>query len=218
MTTISEAVEALIRKSPFLEEAIGEGLINISALARTFQDEVEEKLQKKVNPGALVMAINRLSLGGSHKTLKAIQMASGIGDIVVRSDLHDFTYSNSSTLIEKEARLLELVSLEKEAFCTFSQGVYETTIIVSTALADRINTIFRGENLLSQRSKLSSITMKLPSGNTEVSGIYYYIMKRIAWEGIAVVELISTTNEFTLVVNDRDVNRSFAILMNLKAD
>ena len=103
-----------------------------------------------------------------------------------------------------------------EQFVTFSQGVYESTIVSSSSLDDEVKKIFANEKMLSTKNQLSSITIKLPAENTEISGLYYYIFKKLAWEGINIVEVISTTNEFTLVVSDADVDRAFSILMNLK--
>ena len=41
MKTIQKAVEGIIEKAPFLEEAIYDKLINVSSLARKIQNEVE---------------------------------------------------------------------------------------------------------------------------------------------------------------------------------
>lgn len=217
MITVAEVAEQLIKRSPFLEEALADGLINISSLARNLKPAIEKQLKKEVKNGAIVMAINRLSPGISKKSEARVDsFVSNIGDIVVRSDLTDYTYANSDGLIGKQAELLNIVGKEKDLFCTFSQGVYEATIVVSSSMSERIQKIFDGERLLSTTTDLASITIKLPQGNTTVSGIYYYITKKIAWEGISIVEVISTTNEFTLVMNDKDINRTFGILMNLK--
>lgn len=63
---------------------------------------------------------------------------------------------------------------------------------------------------------MASITIKLPTSNTEISGIYYYILKHLAWEGINIVEIVSTTNEFSVVVNSDDIDAAFSVLMQLK--
>ena len=65
---------------------------------------------------------------------------------------------------------------------------------------------------------LSSITIKLAQESTEISGIYYYILKQLAWEDIALVEVLSTTNEFTLIMEDSYVEQSISLLMNMKRE
>ena len=56
------------------------------------------------------------------------------------------------------------------------------------------------------------ITHYLPHEKTEIAGYYYYILKRIAWEGINIVEILSTTNEFSIILDETDVDRAFAVL------
>ena len=103
-------------------------------------------------------------------------------------------------------------------FYTVSRGVSETTIITNTQFADKISGIFKQNEILSQSSNLSAITMKLPTVNTEISGVYYYLLKKIAWEGINLAEVISTTNEFTIVVDTKMVSHAFSVLMELKTE
>ncbi len=215
--TVSKALSDILMRSPFLEEAISDGLINVSSLARKLQPEIEEKLGKAVKVGAIVMAINRMEPNYYYKVNIGIKdFIRNLGDIIVRSNLSDFTYASSKTLGKSQKRLLEHISKEEEYFCTFSQGVYETTIIVSSPVEPLMSDFFAGEKMIASKSNLSSITIKLPADNTEISGLYYYIFKKLAWDGINIIEVISTTNEFTVVLKDDDVDRAFSILMNLK--
>jgi len=217
MVTIPEVVEDIIRKSPFLEEALADGLINVSSLARRIKPEISERLKKDVKEGAVIMAINRMAPSNYYKINLRIQnFMHSLGDVIVRSNLSDFTFINTLTLFEKQSELLKLTGNKKEAFCTFSQGVYETTLIVSDTLKDEVVKLFKTEKGTGVTDNLASITIKLPTENIEISGIYYYILKRIAWEGININEVISTTNEFTIVVKDKDIDRAFSILMSLK--
>ena len=62
------------------------------------------------------------------------------------------------------------------------------------------------------------IFVKLPSENADVSGIYYFILKKIAWEGINISDLISTMHEFTIIVDDESVDRAFSILKGLNKE
>jgi len=61
MKTIQESVESIIRKTPFIEEALNEKLINVSSLARIILPRVDKMLKKQVKVGAVMMAINRIS-------------------------------------------------------------------------------------------------------------------------------------------------------------
>ncbi len=217
MLTIPNAVEEVIKKKPFLEGALVDGLVNLSALARQLKPDVEKKVGKEVNDSAVIMALNRLvprlELMSAMKFKKVVE---NIGDIIVRSNLADYTFTNSPTLYEKQAQLLERVRSVKDLFCTFSQGIYETTLVVSSSISPMVDEIFRNETNVAKTGNLSSITVKLPMENTMCPGVYYYIFKELAWDNINILEVISTTTEFTVVVSDEDIHRAFTILMEAK--
>ncbi|MBN2520563.1 MAG: aspartate kinase [Bacteroidales bacterium] len=216
MITIAEVVESLIKKKPFIEGALYEGLINLSSLARQIRPEIEEKLKKPIKEGAIVMALKRLSPTLDVKMNMKIKKAlSHFGDIIVRSNLADFTFKNSDRLIEKQKKLLNIISNSREIFHTISKGVFETTIVISNSLKDALMEIFKEEELLNHSSNLSSISIKLPEENLTTPGLYYFIFKKIAWEGINILEVISTSNEFTIILNDKDIDRAFSILKNI---
>ncbi len=218
MIKIAEVVEQLVRQSPFISGAINDGLINVSALARRLQTDVEKQLGKPVKSGAIIMAINRLQTGELMFIEKNIrQFFQQLSDISVRSNLSDYTFQNSDTLLQKQVRLLAMISQDfPNAFYSFSQGVGETTIIVTNSLDEQVDQIFEGEKQLDKESQLSAITLMLPTENRNLYGVYYYILKDLAWQGINLVELISTSNEFTLIVSDEDLDHAFSVIMGLR--
>ena len=76
---------------------------------------------------------------------------------------------------------------------------------------------FANERCTQKAENLSSITVKLPAENVSVPGIYYFIFQRLAWEGIVLYEVISTTNEFTILVNEEQVDVAFKTIKDLKS-
>lgn len=217
MNSIGKITEDLINRSPFLREAMTDDLINISALARKLKPEIEELVGKEVKEGAIVMAIKRMTPGLYHRlNVKITNVMGELGDFLVRSNLTDYTFENSESLKTKQAELIQEINKDNDSFFTLCKGVTETTFIVSTHQADTIERIFKNERLKSNTKDLASVTVKLPMINTEIYGIYYYILKHLAWDGINIVEIMSTSNEFTVVVRQDDVDKAFKILMQIK--
>ena len=135
----------------------------------------------------------------------------------MRSSLTDFTFLLSDTILENQRKLLEEVNRNKDVFYTSSRGVNELNIVVSNSLNGAVEKLFKGERLTQKAENLSSITVKLPAENVSVPGIYYFIFQRLAWEGIVLYEVISTTNEFTILVDDEQVDTAFAVIKDLKS-
>jgi len=217
MRTIQDAVESTIRKTPFIEEALNEKLINVSSLARIILPEVENLLNKQVKVGAVMMAINRISPANELRIRKNIKrFTHSLGDFIVRSDLSDYTYKNTKSLLKKIAKILSVAADNEDSFITVSTGIFETNIVISQPLKPHVQEFFTNEKLINNVENLASITIKLPEGNLEQSGFYYFILKQLAWADIPLQEIISTTNEMTIVVKEIDINQTFAILMDMK--
>tara|TARA_R110000796_G_scaffold37722_4_gene95293 strand:+ start:189016 stop:189675 length:660 start_codon:yes stop_codon:yes gene_type:complete len=217
MKTISSVVEHYIKKKPFLQSALAQGIINLTSLSRIVKPEIESELGKDIRNGAIVMALKRLSddleFRATHKIIKVLK---NIGEITVRSSLTDFTFLLSDSILENQRLLLKEVNKDKDVFYTSSRGVNELNIVVSNSLDKTVEMLFESERCTQKAENLSSITVKLPSENVSVPGIYYFIFQRLAWEGIVLYEVISTTNEFTILVDDEHVDIAFKTIKDLK--
>ncbi len=216
MRTIGKIVKELIRKTPFMEEALEEELINVSSLARRLKPQIEDELHKTIQAGAIVMAIKRYDPGYNYKLNFGLkQFVRSLGDFIVQSGLMHYTFENSNTFALRQSELINKIAND-QIYYTISRGIFETTVVVSSSTSKLVEEIFAKEKLIFQKYGLSSITLRLPKHGSETSGFFYYILKSLALERINIEELISTTNEFTILVAEKDIDRAFSILMRLK--
>lgn len=217
MKTISSVVEQYIKSKPFLLSALSQGIINLTSLSRNMLPDLKQELGKEVKQGAVVMALKRLSedldFRLNHKIVKVLK---GIGEITVRSSLSDYTFSVSDKILDKQAALISEINQHSDIFYTSSRGVSETNIVVSDSVAHLVDKHFVGEKLLHKYESLASITVKLPKDNVSTPGVYYFIFQRLAWEGIIVNEVISTSYEFTILVSEDEVDVAFKVIKDLR--
>ena len=211
MITISQALREKVEKSPILSEAMLQGVLNYSALARMLRKELEKELYKPVSEGSIVMALKRLS-----NQIKAKVHSSKIfkktPDVLIRSNLMEITILNANFTDDKFQTLFSKFHKQNKYFVTVTQGVFETTIIASNELSPELNKIIKGEEIISKFENLSAITIRLPKESILTPGVYYSILKFLMWEGINVIEVVSTFLEFTIILEDREVGRAFSVL------
>ena len=216
MKTIANCVESILISQPFLEEALARGIINYSALAEELKPSVSNMLRKSVKSGAIMMALRRYNppsdLGNSPKLKRVMQ---NLGDITLRSNLIDFTFLNSKTLAQSHAMALEKVN--EQVFYAFTRGIKESNIMVSNSEKQLVLDNFKNETCVGIKENLSAISISLPEENSKITGLYYQIFKRLAWEGIALYEVVSTTNEFTVLTEDEFIDKAFSVMKRLKS-
>lgn len=217
MKTVSSIVENYIKTKPFLLNALSLGIINLTSLSRNIMSELESEFGKEVKQGAVVMSLKRLTeeldFRLNHKINKVIK---NIGEITVRSALTDYTFAVSETVLNKQAELISDINAFPDVFYTSSRGVNEINLVVSKSVNQLVDKHFVNEKLIQKLDDLASITVKLPKENIVIPGIYYFIFQRLAWEGIIINEVISTSNEFTILVSEEQVDVAFKVIKDLK--
>jgi len=88
MRTIRDALSSVIESTPFLESALADGILNLTAFARRIRPEVEANLLRPVSVGSLVMAMKRL-VPKLESTSSSAAVPWGVGDLTVRSNRVD---------------------------------------------------------------------------------------------------------------------------------
>jgi|TARA_B110001452_G_C15220378_1_gene423077 hypothetical protein len=217
LKTIASCVNEILVSRPFLEEALSRDIINFSALAKDLNQIISEMLRKPVKEGAITMALRRYKPPVDVENIGRLKNAfKNLGDITVRSNLSDFTFQNSKTLINSHSKVLEKINNNNQIFYAFTRGIFESNIIISSSEKKSIVEVFKNEKLIGLKDCLTTITLNLPEGNSKIVGLYYQIFKRLAWDNVTLYEVISTTNEFTILVEDHLVDKAFSVIKGLK--
>jgi aspartokinase len=194
-----------------LEDGLARNIISYSALARELRPQIEKKLFKTVTRGAIVMALKRIS-----KDLKQKQQAASktinLSGLTVRSNLAELTYANSETITGRHKQVFAISEKSKGFFCSLSQGVRETMIIVQEEIKDEIRNVFRQERLIASINDISAITILLTKESVITPGVYYSVLKIFAWNNINIIDIISTYSELTIMFANKDIDKAFSIL------
>lgn len=77
--------------------------------------------------------------------------------------------------------------------------------------------IFKTPPQITVRSDVSasSITISVPKEAVKTPGVLYFFIKSLAWEGISILEIKTSTNEIVMNFEKKDINRAFAIIQSL---
>lgn len=211
MITVANVVEQIIKDKPLMEEALSKKIINLSSLARLILPEVRKLTYKNVKEGAVLMALKRQPK--AIKSISGVQnVLTKITNLIVRSNLSEFTISNVDFSIEKHQRIIAQVEKTRKYFLTITQGTFETNVIIASELKESVEKILGKDKIIFKLNGLSSITINLPGKTILTPGVYYSILKILSWEGINIVELVSTFSEFIIILEEKEVSRAFSLL------
>ena len=213
MKTVSDSIREEILDTPFLEEGLAQGLVNLSALARKLRPAIEKDLLKPVSQAAILMALRRLvptlslSEGALSSPLELIQ------DFTVRSDLVEHTYVGSRSLTQALTVLIDQANSGSHRFVTFTQGVFEVTVIMDARIEQEAKRILGNETLIASLDGLAAVTLRFPREIVGTPGVHYSILKQLAMRSINVIEVVSTYTELTIILESHNVERAFQALL-----
>ena len=215
MITVTQVVEDIISRSPFLSEVLFEKIANISSIARQLRPQIEKKLLEKVSEEAVAMALRRMQRKVKPPT-SGSELLKDSNNIAVRSNLVEFVFLNSPDTIKIHQEVLRKTENKKDAFFNISTGLLESIIVISSEFENDVEKILKNQKKVTKIKDLSSVTMILSPGvTTSTYGVYYLVLKALAWNGISVVEVISIGLELSMLFRNVDADRAFSVIKSL---
>ncbi len=214
MITVTDLVEEEVSKNPLYGEAMAEGIVNYSALARKMKDRIEDARMEPVTEGAIHMALKRHADELAAKRPN-VEFVHKVRNITVRSDLAEMAFKNSPNLPKVHQKLLKIGERFDDPFSYYSVGHAETTFVIADVLLPYLKDMTKEEECLGEFTNLSSISVRLPDETVCIPGVYYPFVKAFAWERINFIEIISHFTELNFVVEEKDVEHAFTVIKRL---
>ncbi len=213
MITIAQTIEKVIAGHPSYGEALCEGIVNYSALARKMMPEIEDILLEKVTEGSVVMALRRHATALAGKYPK--ETVHPIKNITVRSEIVELAFLSTPELNKIHQKLLTYAEKMDNPFVAYGQGTGESTFDLSVSLLPYLEELTKGQKRIATFKDLSVISIRMPLDTVTLSGVYYPFVKAFAWSGINVYQIISYFTEVNFIVDDKDIERAFTLMKQL---
>ncbi len=194
--SISDTVRTYLKSKPYTLEALENGIVNYSSLARLIHDELRIK-----NYQAIKAAIRRY----------AQHIAKVKGGIETRA--LNILKENRMALLDGVHVIISLedLNIENDAKVKIDQYyVYLTRKDVIKSLPKKTR-----ENLVKVRDNCSAVIIYSEENIEGASGVIAFIASLLAEQNINVIEFISCYTQTILVVNRSDALRSYELLSRI---
>jgi len=214
MITVPQVVTQIIRESPYLSDGLARDLINISALAREIRPQVETELMKRVSHAAVVMAVKRYA---STKDVRPINHPRNFfSELSIKSDLSAFAVENTPELADQIAALQREGWKQQAAHITVVKGVWGSTIVISNSLQKALHKHLTNAKFVDKYGSIAAMTLRYKDEHHEIPGLIQYPLQLLAWRGISLYHVVSTIDEITLILAQKNVEPSFQALRILR--
>ena len=195
--SVAGCVKSVINRSPFISEMLIQEVISFSNLAKFIKPKVETLYGESVNSAAIVMAIRRYA--EDLKKSKDLPSHDSISyEISMKSNIYDVNFIRNDSFINSLPILYERIRPEAGDFLNVTLGSHEISLSVSEKYRSIVDDIVAKEKIVATQSDLVAITIVFDEGFLETPGVLYLAVRKLAWENINVIEIVSTMNVLTM--------------------
>ena len=209
--SVAAAVKTIINRSPFISEMLLQEVISFSNLAKSIQPRVEALHGGSVNTAAVVMAIRRYAdeLKESQKALRGGRLDY---EIQMKTNIYDVNFSRDDSFIPKLSSLYDIVRPEQGDFLNITLGTHEITLAVSENHRNTVDELTKDQKIVHRYSDLVALTIVFHGDFLQTPGVLYLAVRKLAWENINIIEIVSTMNVLTFVITREDSHRAYEAL------
>ena len=211
--SVSSCVKRIVDKSPFIHEMLINGILSFSNYADAIQLEVQKAYGKEVKSSAIVMALRRYGEELKGRAMKEVHGNVEYG-IVMKTNIFDVNLVRRDSFISKLGVLYDQISTEKGDFLNITLGSHEVSLAVSEKYRNLVNELAKDEEVLNKMDDLVALSLVFTGDFLQTPGIVYEAVRRLAWEQINVIEIVSTMNELTFVIKREHSMKAFDVLQS----
>jgi hypothetical protein len=111
--------------------------------------------------------------------------------------------------------LYEESGFEEPDLLTITSGVREISLIIPSTLRSAVLKVFKGDTPTVVVEHLASLTIRFPAKYLNTPNTIFALLRPLALNRINIVEVVSTYTELTIVVAEKHLQATFAILSKL---
>jgi aspartokinase len=210
MATISHVVEKLMNDNSFLEMTVEKEIASFTALAKYLRPDIEKELHKKVKPSAIIMALRRYAEKLEKK--EGNFTSYYFRNIILKTDVCYFVIDSSPDTLDKLQNMYSTLDFKQGDIFNIVQGNHETSIITNIKYEDNIVDVIGQEKIKKLVNDHISISLLYAKDYSLTPGVFYNILRNIAWENINILTFFTTPSELIIFLHHNDAMKCYNIL------
>lgn len=206
----AETVRQWIDARPVIQEALAQGLVNLSALARRIRADTRLKGEE-----AVLVACRRhqrsLTPKGHDESVRRVlsgsklEIRTRVGVITARS--HWQVFSRLESAVKRAGASNHPIHVIR--------GSEALTVITDENLLDDTVEAVGQENILKRRTGLVELNLRSPEVVEDIQGILAFLAGALSAKGINMVDVISCHKDNMFLVEEADLYRAMTVLNGL---
>ncbi len=210
MSQIELTLERFFSKNPDVREARNKGLINRRALARYIAEH--EKLPIRQSE-ALIMALRR----HPQESPKSKDFAALVKNMrtSAKDNIAIICLKNSEAVLEKLAHAVKSINHTPGETFKIVQSSLSIKIFLDKSRAKQIKELFDAKEVIEARDNIAEIDVIFPHDAIETRGIVSYVSAKLSMNRINVVELLTSTPELLIYVDNADLLATYEVVKSL---
>jgi len=210
--SVAQSVRAYIDARPVLRDALGMGIVNLSALTRRIRDETGLGTEE-----AVLVACRRYQPKAHGPDYQAaIRRVLDKSKLEVRTRVAVLTARSSWKLFGRLEKALAAGSSPSHPIHVLHGSESVTIITDETLLADVQRSLgLDDDEVVKVRRSLVELNIRSPDSIEDVPGILAFLASSLAAKGINFVEVISCYKDNMFVIEEGDLFRAFEALNGL---
>ncbi|MEN8252923.1 MAG: hypothetical protein ABFQ62_00925 [Patescibacteria group bacterium] len=209
MKKVSDSVRAKVQSDEIAFEAMRSGIMNLSAYAKSIQDDVEKDTWKNVSTNSLVVALSRVAK--ELKSGESLRPDFSMEDLTIRSPLSDVSFAKTKENLEQlHAFQKDFIGKENQFFM-MTQSVREITIILAPEHKQLLFSYMKSEPK-EIFDNLVAITISFSPEYLTIPNVIYTIIAQIALQRVNIREIVSTYTELSIVIDEKEMQKAIEAL------
>jgi hypothetical protein len=208
--SVAQSVRAYIDARPVVRDALGMGIVNLSALTRRIREETGLGSEEAV----LVACRRYQPRAGGPSYQAAIRRVLDKSKLEVRTRVAVVTAHPSWKLFARLEKALSAVSGRSHPVHVL-HGSESITIITDETLLGELEAALGGEEIIKARKGLVELNIRSPDSIEDVPGILAFLASSLAAKGINFVEVVSCYKDNMFLIDEEDMFQAFQALNGL---
>ena len=207
--SVARTVRAYIDRRPVVRDALGMGIVNLSALSRRIQQDTGLKQEE-----AILVACRRYTARPDEVGYEeAIRRVLDRSKLEVRTRVAVWTLRPSWKLFGRLEKTLGRLTGSSQVHLL--HGSEAVTLIADEGLTREVEAVLEPDDVLKQQTGLVEVNLRTPEVVEEVPGILAFLATSLAAQGINFVEVVSCHKDNMFVLAEDDLFSAFEVLNHL---